>query len=135
MQFLVDTHALIWFADGDSRLPAGARTLIEEKSNVAYVSLISVWELAIKESIGKLGLATPVDQYLQQALASFTLLPMTYAHALATAKLPFHHRDPFDRMLIAQSQVDQLPIVSHDKQFDAYGVERWWDNLSPKQAP
>jgi PIN domain nuclease of toxin-antitoxin system len=135
MRFLVDTHALIWFADADARLPNAARALIEDMNNIAYVSLASVWELAIKESIGKLNLASPIEQYLDLALAAFQVLPISYSHAIDTAKLPLCHRDPFDRMIVAQSLADQLPLISHDKQLDAYGIERWWQKAPKARAP
>lgn len=127
-QFLLDTHSFLWFVDADARLSEFARSLIAEEANVVYVSIASIWEIAIKVRIGKLHFDEPLGPFLERELDNFEMLPISVAHALATAPLPLHHRDPFDRMLAAQSLADDLPLVSIDRIFDSYGVERVWSN-------
>jgi PIN domain nuclease of toxin-antitoxin system len=122
---LVDTMALLrWLAD-DARLPEPARAAIADPARDAFVSAVSVWEAAIKTSLGKL----PLDGEDLPALvdeAGFALLPVTPAHAWAVERLPFHHRDPFDRLIAAQALHEGVPLVSGDTAFDAYGVTRVW---------
>ncbi len=101
MHALIDTHALIWFADGSNRLPANARQIVEDMTNVIYVSVASVWEMSIKEGLNKLRLGRPLKDFLMRELVSFDMLEINISHALGTASLPQHHRDPFDRMLVA----------------------------------
>ena len=128
MRLLLDTHAFLWFIAGDQRLSAKARSLIEDYDNSILLSIASVWELAIKASLGRLELAEPIGTLVPAQLsANFVeLLQISLPHALRVTGLPFHHRDPFDRLLVAQALEDQLPIVSIDQTFDSYGVERIW---------
>ncbi|MCW5851760.1 MAG: type II toxin-antitoxin system VapC family toxin [Anaerolineae bacterium] len=128
MKFLLDTHSFIWFVEGNPALSENARQLIEEPTNEAFLSLASVWEMAIKVSLGKLHLSQPFDLFIpnQVLLNDITLLDITVSHTLLVATLPFHHRDPFDRLLIAQSLVESWSIISADSVFDAYGVNRLW---------
>jgi PIN domain nuclease of toxin-antitoxin system len=109
-------------------LSATARTLIEDAGNEVYLSVGSLWEMGIKVSLGKLGLGQPFEILIpdQLAINSMQLLGITVAHAAQVATLPFHHRDPFDRLLIAQALVENIPIVGKDGVFDAYGVTRIW---------
>jgi PIN domain nuclease of toxin-antitoxin system len=102
--------------------------LIEDQANQKYVSVGSLWEIAIKVSIGRLALSAPFDTLLPQQLGmnGFELLNLEVAHAAALINLPFHHRDPFDRLLIAQAMVEKMPIVSMDSTFDAYQMTRLW---------
>lgn len=105
-----------------------ARSLIEDSSNEVFLSICSLWEMAIKLSIGKLNLAQPFEVLIpeQMSLNRIELLPIEIGHTLLITRLPFHHRDPFDRMLIAQAIVEELPILGVDPAFDAYPVERFW---------
>jgi PIN domain nuclease of toxin-antitoxin system len=128
MKFLLDTHSFLWFIDGNARLSMAARQLIEEPANERLVSIASLWEIAIKASLGRLTFAQPFATLLPDQLQrnSMQVLDITVAHTTAVASLPFHHRDPFDRMLIAQALVEVIPIVSVDSAFDAYGISRLW---------
>ena len=128
MNLLLDTHSFIWFVENNPSLGPHARTLIQESTNDVFLSIASVWEMAIKVSLGKLSLSQPFDLFIpnQLLLNDITLLDITVGHTLRVAMLPFHHRDPFDRLLIAQSLVEGMPIISIDSVFDAYGVNRLW---------
>lgn len=128
MTFLLDTHAFLWFCQNDSSLSAVAKAIIEDPVNRKLVSLASCWEIAIKAGLGKLNLGELSETYIPNAIArtGFELLPISLAHATAVETLPLHHRDPFDRLLIAQSILDAMPIVSVDLVFDTYGVIRIW---------
>ena len=127
MSNLLDTHTLIWFLSGDNLLSEDAKALIEEAGTINFVSVASLWEIAIKISLNKLELNRPYKELSEQIkLNGFNVLPVTFEDTLTVSTLPFHHRDPFDRLIIAQSLVDQLPIISQDRLFDAYGVKRHW---------
>ena len=125
----MDTHALLWWLADDPALPPAARKFIRTRSNNILISAASAWEIATKFRIGKLPdaaeLASHFDTYLAQE--SFESLPITSSHAVRAGLLPGPHRDPFDRMLIAQSQAENLPIVSNDPVFDNYKLRRLWD--------
>jgi PIN domain nuclease of toxin-antitoxin system len=127
-RMLLDTHAFLWFAWDDRRLSLRARNLIEDGATQPVVSAASIWEIAIKVGTGKLTLAKPLDQFLSQHLDGYEMevLSIERSHSLRVAVLPFHHRDPFDRMLAAQSLIESLPLISADGVFDAYGVTRLW---------
>ncbi|MDQ2687292.1 MAG: type II toxin-antitoxin system VapC family toxin [Armatimonadota bacterium] len=126
-RLLLDTHTFLWFILNNPQLSAHSKELIENAETL-FLSIASIWEMAIKVSAGKLPLPKPWDQFiLQQILRNkITLLPIEYSHTVTVSSLPFHHRDPFDRMIIAQSLVEQVPIVSVDGVFDDYGVQRLW---------
>ncbi|OLE51457.1 MAG: twitching motility protein PilT [Acidobacteria bacterium 13_1_20CM_3_53_8] len=128
MKLLLDTHTFIWFIMGSPNLSANARALIEDVANEKFLSVASLWEIAIKLSIGKLTLSVPFDVLIPQQLSlnGFELLNIEIDHAAIVATLPFHHRDPFDRLLIAQAMFEKMPIVSIDTVFDAYPVTRLW---------
>ncbi len=128
MTLLLDTHAFLWFCQDDPLLSTRARALIEDAGNRKVVSVASCWEVAIKAGLGKLRLGEPSAAYLPNALSrtGFELLPISLAHATAVELMPLHHRDPFDRLLVAQAVADGIPVVSIDAQFDAYGVNRLW---------
>jgi PIN domain nuclease of toxin-antitoxin system len=128
VNLLLDSHAFLWFCQNDPCLSSTARAIIEDPSNRKLVSVASCWEIAIKAGLGKLTLGEPSVSYFPNALArtGFDLLPISLAHATAVETLPLHHRDPFDRLLIAQAMVDAMPIVSADAAFDPYGVTRIW---------
>jgi PIN domain nuclease of toxin-antitoxin system len=118
----------LWFLSDDPNLSESAKTLIQDEANRKYVSIASCWEIAIKSSRGKLKLAEPAGTLLDRELQrnGFDLLPISLRHATHVEALPDHHRDPFDRLLIAQSQLEGFPIISIDGQLDAYGVVRFW---------
>jgi len=128
MRLLLDTNAFLWFADGSQQLSQPAKEQIENTGHEVYLSVASIWEMAIKISLGKLEIALPVDEFIkrQLELGGIELLAVSEHHACAVAKLPFHHRDPFDRMLAAQCLADGLAIVSPDTCFERYGVQRLW---------
>ena len=126
MNVLIDTHVFLWFIFDDPQLSVRARDVIEDENNDVYLSVASVWEMAIKAGMGRLPLIEPVEAFIPQQLlrTNIQLLPISLVHALHVASLPGHHRDPFDRLLVAQSLIEGLPILSIDATFDAYGVDR-----------
>jgi PIN domain nuclease of toxin-antitoxin system len=125
---LLDTHAFLWFITGDRRMSSRSRSVIEDPGNDLLLSMASVWEMAIKTSLGKLQLAQPLDLVIPEQLSAnlINLLPVTLNHAFRVSSMPFHHRDPFDRMLIAQGLHEGISILSSDEAFDVYGVTRLW---------
>jgi len=128
VKLLLDTHTFLWFIDGSPQPSTAARTLIEEADNEVFLSVGSLWEMAIKVSLGKLSLGQPFERLMpaQLSLNSIELLNITISHTAKVITLPFHHRDPFDRLLIAQALVEDIPLVGVDTVFDAYGVRRLW---------
>ena len=118
MRLLLDTHVLIWWLAEDERLSKRIRKQIINPENIVFVSAISACEIAIKKSLGKL--SVPDDLEIQIEQQSFEVLPITIKHGLYLEKLPFHHKDPFDRILIAQAKIDSLTIVSYDRKFSLY---------------
>lgn len=128
MKLLLDTHAFLWWIAGSDLLGPGARAVIEERANECVVSLASCWEIAIKLSLGKLRVDADLDSFLPEQLAAngFRLLLTELRHTARVARLPFHHPDPFDRLLVAQALEERLALVSCDEVFEAYGVERVW---------
>ena len=119
MRILIDTHLLLWWLDDSRSLSEQARALISDPENTVFVSAISIWEIWLKESLGKLRL--PADFEEKLALESFESLPLTAAQARNVATLPWRHRDPFDRMLIAQAQAEKLTLFTADDRVAAYG--------------
>jgi PIN domain nuclease of toxin-antitoxin system len=119
---LLDTHALAWWLFDDPRLGAAARDVMSEPTNVVFVSAVSVWEMAIKRSIGKMEAPDDLVQRVDDAL--FEPLPVGFDHAERVATLPLHHRDPFDRLLVAQAQVEGATLVTADRRLAAYDVNR-----------
>ena len=128
MRLLLDTHALLWWLDGDRRLTRRARTAIADEDNVIFISAASAWEITTKARLGKLPGADAVAGDVVGSVASqgFSSLDITLTHAQRAGRLPGAHRDPFDRMLIAQAQLEDLTLVSNEDVFDAYGVSRLW---------
>jgi PIN domain nuclease of toxin-antitoxin system len=128
MRALLDTHALLWWLDGDRRLSRRARAVIAADGNAVLVSAASAWEISTKVRLGKLPGALEVAADLPAILRrqNFEPLPIAIVHALRAGNLPGPHRDPFDRMLIAQAQAEDLALVSNERAFDAYGVRRVW---------
>ncbi len=128
MQVLLDTHALLWWLSDDAKLSRRARTVIGTTSNTVFVSAASAWEIATKVRLGKLAsgadLASDFEGHLERE--GFLSLQLTVEHAVRAGYLPGEHRDPFDRMLIAQAQAENLQLVSKEELFDGYGVRRIW---------
>lgn len=128
MTILLDTHTVLWFWWDDPQLSATAKALILDPANRKLVSPASPWEVAIKVSLKKLDIGGPYLGFFPQQMArtNFDFLDMTDEHMAAIAALPFHHRDPFDRMIVAQAKTENMPVVSVDVAFDPYGVTRLW---------
>jgi PIN domain nuclease of toxin-antitoxin system len=128
MRFLLDTHTLLWSCSGDPSLSSRARRLIEDGGNEIFVSAASAWEIATKVRLGKLPtgelLVADLENYMSHL--GFDGLPISISHALRAGNLPGEHRDPFDRMLIAQAQSESLPIISNDRIFDVFHIQRIW---------
>lgn len=124
MNLLLDTQALLWWRQGNRRLGTRARAAIARHAAAVRVSAASAWELAIKSHAGRLTLREPLHVWMPAALedSGFEALNVTLDHAVAVAGLPHHHADPFDRLLIAQAQLENLTIVTSDTAFDAYDV-------------
>lgn len=128
MRLLLDTHAFLWFILDDPRLSAKADALIADPNNHIEISPASYWEIAIKISIGKYSLPEPYQDFMEREIAvnRFRILPIQPSHTAALTNMPFHHRDPFDRLIMAQASVEKVPLVSGDEAFDAYAVVRLW---------
>ena len=128
MRILLDTHALLWWLSGDESLSLPARRAISSERNDVHVSAASAWEIATKYRLGKLPHAAPVAAGLEALIADqgFVPLAITLTHGQTAGSLPGPHRDPFDRMLVAQALADELTLVSNEELFDAYGVKRLW---------
>lgn len=128
MRVLLDTHAIIWFTDGDARLPDTAIEIIKDPGNDIYVSIASIWEIAIKTSLGKLTVSRSIDGlYHFMQVNKINVLQITPAHLNILSTLPHHHRDPFDRLLIAQAISEGFSIVSADQHFNAYEAKIIWE--------
>jgi PIN domain nuclease of toxin-antitoxin system len=128
MRLLLDTHAFVWYVDQDHLLTAAAHAAITDSSNDLLLSAATIWEIAIKVSLAKLSLAMPYRQWMLRAMADLgvIVLPITVEYAEVQSGLPKHHRDPFDRLLAAQAQVENTQIVSNDSIFEQYGIARLW---------
>jgi PIN domain nuclease of toxin-antitoxin system len=128
VRLLLDTHAFIWWMQDDARLSTGARTLLRDRANDVFVSIASIWEIAIKVGVGRLRMPGELRVFLtdQVARIGLPLLPIAFEHVVAVHALPQHHRDPFDRLLIAQCRQERLALVSRDGKLAAYDVELVW---------
>lgn len=128
MILLLDTHTFIWYVTDNSRLSNQVLEFINDENNEILLSIASLWEIAIKQNLEKLNFNQPFEIFITQQLNlnDFRLLDIKISHITVVATLPLHHRDPFDRILIAQSVVENIPILSADKIFDAYPIERLW---------
>lgn len=128
MRLLLDTHAFLWWVLDDSQLSQTARAAIHDSENDLFFSAVSSWEISIKASLGKLALPKRPDQFFQRQLAKnrFELLPITVEHTVAIYHLPHHHRDPFDRLLIAQCHVENLSLITNDGLIQQYNVPIVW---------
>jgi PIN domain nuclease of toxin-antitoxin system len=127
LKLLLDTQIVLWFSAGDSRLTAKVRTTLEQPRAELHISSASVWEMAVKSSLGKLDLPKSLGPFMEDCWEDgFLPLPVDWRHAAAVQALPFHHRDPFDRILAAQAQVEGMTLVSSDKAFKAYKIHLLW---------
>ncbi|MCX7117435.1 MAG: type II toxin-antitoxin system VapC family toxin [Legionellales bacterium] len=128
MRVLLDTHAFLWTATGAPQLSVLATEVFLDPQNELYLSVASIWEIAIKCSLGKLIFHTPIESYILDLLQenSIHLLSIDFRHVIRVSSLPFHHRDPFDRLLISQAIEEKIALLSCDSIFDNYGVERLW---------
>lgn len=128
MRLLLDTHALLWFCEGSSELSSSAKDAMEDSSNQCFVSHASAWEIAIKLSLHKLHLDMGYEELFPTSVLTngFHILDQTFAHYQELLALPFHHRDPFDRLLIAQARKENMTLVSCDRVFPAYDVPILW---------
>jgi PIN domain nuclease of toxin-antitoxin system len=128
VRVLLDTHTLLWYTLGHPRISATATALIHDPANQIFISPASYWELAIKISIGKVSLHQPYDDFIDACLNQygFAILSIEPYHTALLLNLPYHHRDPFDRLLVAQSKTEDMPIISADTSLDPYGITRLW---------
>jgi len=129
MRVLLDTHALLWFLFDDARLSGRAAELIQDRESEKLLSIASLWEISIKMQLGKLDLGMPLETFFADFVRgrSLDVLPIELPDLLAYHALPLHHRDPFDRLLIAQATRQGVSIVTRDNSFSAYDVECIWD--------
>jgi PIN domain nuclease of toxin-antitoxin system len=128
MRYLLDTHALLWWASGDPKLSPRAAGLLTDPTNELLLSSVVIWEVAIKAALGRLVLGGAPDQLVQRAVQDLGVipLPIIMEHALGVFHLPSHHQDPFDRLLISQAQTERATLISHDSKMQAYGVPVEW---------
>ena len=128
MRLLIDTHTLFWSVEEPAKVSATAMVAIRPLTNDVLLSAATIWELAIKVGQGKIALSMPYRQWMERAIVDLklTILPVSVEYADRQSILPMHHKDPFDRLMIAQALVEGIPIVSADAAFDAYGVARIW---------
>jgi PIN domain nuclease of toxin-antitoxin system len=133
VRYLLDTHAFLWLAEDDPRLDANVRALFSDLGNEVFLSAASVWEMAIKASLGKLTLATPLARLVAGGVErGIRLLAVSCDHAYQLQHLLFHHRDPFDRLLAVQASHEGMQLVSRDPKLDAYPAIRVWDRVYEK---
>jgi PIN domain nuclease of toxin-antitoxin system len=128
MRLLLDTQSLLWFVLADTRFSKTARNLIEDRTNEKWIRPASHWEIAIKISLGKYLLPVSFEQFIERAVIGngFQMLPIEPRHTALLTSMPFHHRDPFDRLMIAQAKSEQMDVISADAIWDAYSVVRHW---------
>jgi len=128
LNLLLDTHAFLWIVSGDKRLSRKAKKLYLDKSNEVYLSAASIWEMAIKISLGRLTLEEPLENFIATHAVgnNIKILEIRSKHLYKIEDLPFHHRDPFDRVIIAQCMLENYFVVGNDKTFDSYPVSRVW---------
>jgi PIN domain nuclease of toxin-antitoxin system len=124
MNLLLDTHTFLWFVNDDPRLGNHLKDLIENENNIRYLSIASLWEMSIKYNLGKLTLAPSYEEFVEQEIitSSINLLNIELEHLKINATLPFHHRDPFDRIIIAQSIAENIPVITVDSVFNKYSI-------------
>lgn len=137
MRFLIDTHCFLWAVSAPRLLRKGAE-LIENRDNTVIFSAVSALEIAIKESVGKLELPEPAPEFVSSRIdtLAMTVLPIYLSHALRVGELPRHHGDPFDRLLVAQCQIEKVPLMTADRALGAYDIELIWigDGRAPRRS-
>lgn len=128
MNLLLDTHTILWFVDGSPRLSSAAKRIIEDSDSQSFVSIASLWEIGIKIGLKRLRIDVSIGVFVATMVErnGFELLPVNVAHIVEVASLPFHHRDPFDRTIVAQCRVENFSVVGADAAFDGYAVSRVW---------
>jgi PIN domain nuclease of toxin-antitoxin system len=128
VKFIADTHAFLWFVSDSLQLSSRAKSLLESPESERLFSVASIWEMAIKTSLGKLSFNKSIEQFLpeQIRLNHFQTLDISVEHALRVASLPLLHRDPFDRLIVARALIENLPVLSNDNALDACGIRRLW---------
>lgn len=127
MRLLIDTHTLLWYYSGDEALPVNLRRVIGNPGNFCYVSVASLWEITIKIGLGKLSIETPLEEFFDFLERNqFWVIPVELNHLLELQALPQHHKDPFDRLIIAQALAEKLPIITKDSNFSKYGLTVQW---------
>lgn len=127
MNLLLDTNAFLWFCEDNPNLSSIGKQYIENPNNTSFISMASLWEIAIKMSLGKLKLKIPFKKFVELVEDNgFKILSITFEHTLTVSTLEFHHRDPFDRILISQGIVEDIPIITADCTFDKYKINRIW---------
>lgn len=129
MRLLLDTHTFVWWSNEYQKLPVSLREAFNDSQHTIYLSLASIWELQIKTQLGKLHLGAPLKHIIreQQARNNFLFLPISESHIYALGNLPHHHKDPFDRLLVAQAKTEDLTLVTHDSRISDYEVKIIWD--------
>jgi PIN domain nuclease of toxin-antitoxin system len=128
MKYLLDTHSLLWLTTNDSRLSLMAQELYLDAGNDIFFSMASIWEMAIKSSIGKISFESNLEDFVEDHIKgnNIEILKIELPHILRIERLPFHHRDPFDRLIIAQAIEDNISVIGNDTEFDKYKVNRVW---------
>ncbi|MBI5218898.1 MAG: type II toxin-antitoxin system VapC family toxin [Bacteroidia bacterium] len=127
MNLILDTHTFLWFSEDSPRLSKYAKSIIEQTDNNCYISIASFWEMAIKISLDKLKISFEFKDLMHEiSIQNFTILPIHFEHTLELTTMNFYHKDPFDRLIIAQAMVENLTVVSADNAFDKYGIKRIW---------
>lgn len=131
MQYLIDTHTFLWFTEGSSELSVKATNLIQDKNNEIFISIASLWEISIKAATGKLEIIGSYDLVIEDITDNqMEILPINFPHTVVQNQLPFHHRDPFDRIIASQAMVENMDLISIDSIFDRYfedkDVKRIW---------
>ena len=128
MKYLLDTHTYLWFISNDSKLSNPASLVVQDRSNDVYLSQVSIWEMSIKIGLEKLHLVTPLNTLIEESLRvkHIKLLPIKNEHIFAVQHLHFHHRDPFDRLLISQALIEKMSIIGRYEVMDKYSVARIW---------
>lgn len=125
MKILIDTHIFLWYVTNNKKLNKSTKLLINERENLIYLSQASIWEIAIKNSLGKLTFDSPFREFIEEQITvnDFNILSFNLLHFEQVTQLPFHHRDPFDRIIIAQSIIEKISIISYDEMFKYYDIQ------------
>lgn len=127
MNYILDTHTIIWFLNGDDKLSDKSKEIIENQENVKFVSIASIWEIAIKISLDKFKFDKGFKKFLDMIVNNgFDIIPITFDHAMTVSTLEFIHRDPFDRLIISQALTDNLTVITKDESFQKYNVKTTW---------